>query len=61
MRVGGDADHPLGIGQALERAGERRGDAQLDGSADLAGDPDCVRHRRDAVSVLRPMLVVVGI
>ena len=47
--VGGDADHPLGVGQALERTRERRGDAQLDGTAGLLRDPDGVGHRGDAV------------
>src|SRR6185312_1746782 len=47
--VGGDADHSLWIGQALERTGERRRDAQLDGPTELLRNPDGVGHRRDAV------------
>ena len=42
-RVVGDADDPLSGSSALERAGERRRDAQLDRAADLAAR---VRSRR---------------
>ena len=60
--VGGDADHPLAVGQPLEGAGERGGDAQLDRAADLVRDPDGVGHRRDAVLGGAPDVgLVVGI
>ena len=49
-------DHPLGLGQPLEGAGERGGDAQLDRAADLLGDSHGSGIAARLSSVLRPML-----
>ena len=60
--VGGDADYPLRIGQPLEGARERGGDAQLNRAVDFVADPDGIGHRRHAVLGGSPDVgVVVGI
>jgi hypothetical protein len=60
--VGGDTDDTLRIGQPLEGARERGGDAQLNRAVDFVADPDGIGHRRHAVLGGSPDVgLVVGI